>query len=94
MRIDNFLAEKYHYTPSEIANLTPVECLWLCVTWDDEGENLKLTADMDATTRGIIKQRHKEIIEGRLAYQRLTAEEKLRLAELGICCERDYIKHG
>ncbi len=70
--------------------LTSTECFWLCVNWEEEQQELKLTADMSPEQMNLVSRLQDEIVKARVKYARLSAEEKLQLAEQGIYSEKDY----
>lgn len=91
VRIDAFLAEKYHYSPSQIAELTPTECFWLCLNWDVDEEKLKMEQGMDALTLQILQYKQGRKVSGAIAWSQLTPEQQLDLAAKGILSQQEYI---
>lgn len=93
MRIDAFLAEKYHYSPTQIAQLTPTECCWLCVNWSNpDSEDLTINQYDDQFICDYKASQQQRIVELATTYRTMSPEEILNLAKGGIYSEYDYVK--
>lgn len=80
LKIDGTLCKEYKLRPWELDELTIPECIWLLLALKQEQEKPTLSKGQDPVTQQIIKDQMDREVQKKLAYQRLSAKEKLDLA--------------
>lgn len=81
LKIDAILCKEYKLRPWELDELTIPETSWLLLALREEDKQpMTLYAGQDPTTQRIIRDQMDRAVQQKLAYNRLSAKEKLERA--------------